>query len=388
MTRHIPFETKDAPDGEISLDDLQAAIEAHAKATGETITKQAEEIESLKANLLELEQKSADGSLTGHNGGGTTLADELFKNEHVSAVASKAMRDTSVEVKASQLLGLEQKNTITDNSGDFHNVSGSPTGIFQGLERRRFIFDVLPKIAVPTGHVAVTRELSYVNNAQSQASGSPAVYAEGAEKAESTLTFETDDFRLETTAHWLRASNQALADVSQLRSIIDSRLRYGLKTRADADIVSTITAGGNHTAFTPDSGDDGIASVNKAIVKLEEQDAMATHILMAPGTFRSLQRLRTSGGGDGQHIMGQPQGPNREALWNTPVIVTNSMTAGKVIVLDAETIGEYYIRESARVDVGYTNDDFIKNLVTIRAEQRGGLYVVRPVSVVYGDLVL
>tara|TARA_R110002110_G_scaffold376568_1_gene586433 strand:- start:6771 stop:6968 length:198 start_codon:yes stop_codon:yes gene_type:complete len=40
----------------------------------------------------------------------------------------------------------------------------------------------------------------------------------------------------------------------------------------------------------------------------------------------------------------------------------------------------------AQVDIGYVNDDFTKNLVTIRAEERGDLAVVRSAAVVYGDL--
>src|SRR3546814_9733030 len=111
--------------------------------------------------------------------------------------------------------------------------------------------DVCSSDLIPgtTGHVAVTKELAITNNAAVTTSGSPGVYAEDVAKAESILTFENEDLRLPVIAHFLKASNQILADAPRLRGMIDTRLRYGLKVRADAEIVSTLTTSGNFTAL-------------------------------------------------------------------------------------------------------------------------------------------
>lgn len=380
------LETKEAPDGGATLDDISEAIAKHADATAAKIAAQAQTIDELKANLIEIEQKAAEGGWTpGSLSGGASIADTLVKNEHVAAVASKSTRDTSVEVKTSGLFGIERKSTVTDNSGDFHNVVG--TGVFGALERRRFILDFLRIVAVPAGHAAYTKETSFTNNAATQAAGSPLVYTEGASKAESDIVYELVDMRLSTTAHFIKASNQALADVAQLGNILDGRLRYGLRVKTDSKIVDALTTSGNYTAFTPTSGDDGINSINRAISQLEQNDAMATLVLLAPETYRSIQRLRATGGNE-QPIMGAPAGVNREAIWNVPILPSNAVTAGKLIVLDTDNLGEYYQRSQAQVDIGYVNDDFTKNLVTIRAEERGDLAVVRSAAVVYGDLTL
>ena len=42
--------------------------------------------------------------------------------------------------------------------------------------------------------------------------------------------------------------------------------------------------------------------------------------------------------------------------------------------------------EGAVVEMGYVNDDFTKNLVTIRAEERLGLAVDRPAAIMYGAI--
>jgi len=68
------------------------------------------------------------------------------------------------------------------------------------------------------------------------------------------------------------------------------------------------------------------------------------------------------------------------------MLPTNAVSANKLLVMDVAQHGEFYLREDARVDVGFVNDDFTKNLVTIRAELRALDVPVRKEAVVYGDL--
>jgi HK97 family phage major capsid protein len=46
---------------------------------------------------------------------------------------------------------------------------------------------------------------------------------------------------------------------------------------------------------------------------------------------------------------------------------------------------QVFDRWDARVEVGYVNDDFTKNLVTILGEERLALAVYRPEAFIYGD---
>ena len=46
---------------------------------------------------------------------------------------------------------------------------------------------------------------------------------------------------------------------------------------------------------------------------------------------------------------------------------------------------QVFDRWDARVETGYVNDDFTKNLVTILAEERLALAVYRPQAFIYGD---
>lgn len=398
MHVRTPLETKNAPDGGDGFDEIKAAIEAHASATEKKIAEQAETIAQLQANLTEIEQKAAEigsGWAPGNLGGGSDFADLLIKHDHWNAVASGASPQSQIKVKATELLGLETKNTITGN--DRFGPTGH-TGLFGGMQRRRFLFDYLNAagrvIPVGTGSVEYGKETSFTNNADLQGGGSPFAQ-EGVEKAESSLVYALESMTIPTTAHWVKASKQVLSDVGQLRALIDARLRYGVMIKNENEIVNGtgtgasvggLTKSGNYTAFTPTSGDSAVDSINRALAALETNEGAASIVLLNPATWRSLQRVKASG--SGEYLFGAPSGQNSEAVWNTPVLPSNSVTAGKLLVIDVMQMGEYYLREDATVQVGFVNDDFTKNLVTILAEMRGAIAVVRKEAVIYGDLTL
>jgi HK97 family phage major capsid protein len=67
------------------------------------------------------------------------------------------------------------------------------------------------------------------------------------------------------------------------------------------------------------------------------------------------------------------------------VVMSNNMAVGKFLIGSLRTSAVLYNRSGAVVDMGYVNDDFTKNLVTIRAEERLGLGVERPTGIRYGN---
>lgn len=353
------------------LSTLSHAIETHAKATGEALEAQSLQIGALRENLLTIEQRTLEGGGRRPVSGDTTLADEVIRHPNIIGVATKAATRTSIEVKASQLLGT--KNTVT--GGDFFNAAPGP--IHTGLARRRFIREFLTTVPVSQGSVSWTKETGFTNSAAIQAS-------EGAAKAESALEFDLIDSVIPTIAHFVKASSQALSDQPMLMNILGNRLRYGLSVKLDDLIVAGWTTTGNHTPFTYTPADTGIDSVNKAIALLESNEATATLLLLNPASLRALQR--TTAEGSGVYVFGGPGDNSGATLWGVPYLASNSVPAGKIIVLDTAQQGELYVREDARLDVGFVGSDFTNNLLTLRAEMRALNVVVRPEAVVYGDL--
>jgi HK97 family phage major capsid protein len=67
------------------------------------------------------------------------------------------------------------------------------------------------------------------------------------------------------------------------------------------------------------------------------------------------------------------------------VVATQAITVDKFLVGAFKLGAQLFDRWDARVEVGYVNDDFTKNLVTILAEERLALAVYRPEAFIYGD---
>jgi hypothetical protein len=59
---------------------------------------------------------------------------------------------------------------------------------------------------------------------------------------------------------------------------------------------------------------------------------------------------------------------------NIPVVSNARMVKGDFLVMDT-TKANYRIREGVTIDIGYENDDFTKNLVTILGEKRHAFYI-------------
>ena len=66
-------------------------------------------------------------------------------------------------------------------------------------------------------------------------------------------------------------------------------------------------------------------------------------------------------------------------LWGIPVCVTTAVAANKIVVGAFKTCGSVVANGGVSVEATNTDqDDFIKNLMTIRAEERLALAVRRP----------
>jgi len=363
-----------------TANEIELAIKEHAAAMAKALEAQDVRVGTLQEHFRVLEQRLLEGALSGSTkgveDGAFALAGELLRNPQVQDVAQKASTRTAVTVKASALLGL--KNTVT--GGAFFNAADA--GIHTGLERRRFIRDFLNVVSVSQGSVSWTRETGFTNAAAIQA-------AEGDLKAESALTFELIDTVIPTLAHFVKTSSQALDDQPALLNLISGRMRYGLGVLLDDLIINGAATGwtvaGNHAAFAPAPGESGIDSISRAIALLEGNEAAATLVLLNPADYRALQRVKAASG-DGSYLYGQPAGANGEFVWGVQVLPTTALPAGKMIVLDAARQGELYVREDARLDLGYADDDFLRNLLTARFELRALNVVIRPDAVIYGDL--
>ena len=367
---------------QIEIDAMLKSSGVESKAAVEAAEKAATELKSMGDRLLEIEQKNADAVMRGNKAEVKTLGQTF--------AASQEFKDFAEGRTAKAR--LEMKNTITGQAGspaansDVIVAPQRQSGIVSGAYRNLRIRDVMPFGTTSSNMVEYTRELAFTNNA--------AETAEGATKPETALTFELVQAPVKTIAHWLKLSKQVMDDAPALASYVDTRLRYGVELRIDQELlngngsgqnIGGLTKSGNFTAFTPVSGDNQIDSINKAIYLVAAADYQATAIILNPADWGKIERTKSTTG----EYEFMPNMAMTPTLWGLPVVVSNTMAAGKFMVAALDVAAQVWNRQGVTVEMSEADDtNFQKNLVTVRAEARLALAIYRPASIQYGNLVL
>jgi len=320
----------------------------------------------------------------------TDIAQKMETAEKETPVALSAGAEFVKSEQFKQLMNgtierarIEVKNTVTSNGNTAFpmQMGGVIAGNFLPLTIRQ-LFSAIP---VNTNMVNSLREASFTNSA--------AEVSQGAAKNESDATFEQYNVPITTVAHWIKVSNQLLADAPAITAYIDTRLRDGLAQRVDAQLLngngtspnlSGLTDGGNFTAYTATSDDNLVDAINRAKWALWATGNTPDTVIVNPADWGAMEIAREAGS-TGMYLMGLAGQSLQPNLFGLRVVPSNHMEAGKFLVGNIAGSTALYTRSGAVVEMGYVNDDFTKNLVTIRAEERLGLGVERPSGILYGS---
>ena len=179
-----------------------------------------------------------------------------------------------------------------------------------------------------------------------------------------------------------------------MRTYIDGRLRYGLAFVEETQLLNGDGTGQNLNGIVPQAtafaesfvpaGANLFDTLRLAQLQAALAEYPASGHVLNPIDWAKLEMLKD---GDGNYIIGQPQGNASPTMWGLPVVATQAMTAGKFLTGAFMLGAQVFDRWQARVEIATENeDDFVKNLVTMLCEERLALAVYRPEAFIYGDL--
>lgn len=336
-----------------------------------------------KARLDDLEQKMARG------GGNPDDRQKSIGEQFVESEGFKAFEATGFS-KSARGGDLQIKATLTSATTDAAGSVGDAVqttrlpGILPLPQRRLTVRDLLSQGRMDGSTLEYVKETGFTNSA--------APVAEGAAKPESDLKFDLVTTSAKVIAHWMKASKQILSDVSQLRSTIDQRLLYGLAYVEEQQLLNGSGSGQNLHGIIPQataysapitlSSPTSIDLMRLAMLQAALAEYPATGHVMNPIDWAWIETLKD---GEGRYIIGNPQGTISPTLWGLPVVATQAIAVDKFLTGAFRMGAQVFDRWDARVETGYVNDDFTKNLVTILAEERLALAVYRPEAFIYGD---
>jgi HK97 family phage major capsid protein len=214
--------------------------------------------------------------------------------------------------------------------------------------------------------------------------GTPAVTAEGAKKAQVHFADPTAvTVSLKKITEFIKEADEYINDYPFLASAINGRLLYALGLKEQNELVSDLlgTSGiqTDSTSWTGTTKADELADIIfSALMNVQEQSGYAADaIVLNPATW---QLIRLGKDGNGQYYGGGyfSDGQGKQ-LWGVPVVVTTAVTASQIIAGAFKTCGSVVSKGGVSVEATNSNeDDFLHNLMTIRAEERLALAVRRP----------
>lgn len=346
----------------------------------EALTKMNELTEQVSA----MEQKLSRAGSTGDRVDEKSFGERFIEDERVKAFAESGSSRGGVDMRAKATITSATTNAA-GSAGAGVEVTRLP-GIVELPQRRLTVRDLITPGRMDGSSLEYVRESGFVNNA--------APVAEGAPKPSSDIQFELVSTSAKVVAHWMKASRQILSDFSQLRSIIDQRLMYGLGYVEEQQLLNGDGTGQNllgimpqATAYAAPAG-AAAATTSLDVLRLAMLQAAlaefpATGHVMNPIDWTNVELLKDT---QDRYIIGNPQGTTAPTLWALPVVTTQAIAAGRFLTGAFKMGAQLFDRWEARVEAAYVEDDFTKNLITILAEERLALAVYRPEAFVTGAL--
>lgn len=333
---------------------------------------------TLKAALGDLEQHVAQMPLNNARKVAESLGQVVISSDalKVFAASIEGGKRVSVPVNAALL-----STDVADGVVEPQRLPGIDTA----PKQRLFIRDLIAPGRTGSAAIFWVQQTGFTSAAK--------VVPEGTLKPYSGIEFATKITPVNTVAHMFKASKQILDDFSQLQSTIDAEMRFGLKYVEEQEILFGDGTGVHLHGIVPQASafdpaftvaeQNGIDDLRLAMLQAQLARFPASgHVLH----FIDWAKIELTKDSLGRYILANPSALTGPTLWGLPVVATETAAfQGKFLTGAFNAAAQLFDREDANVVISTENaDDFEKNMISIRCEERLALAVKRPEAFIYG----
>lgn len=373
-------QSKDA--GTVSADVKKAADDllVNQKKLTDAQDKLTEKLEQLETRNTDLEQKLAGMRNGPGNGDQQSFGHLAANHDDMRAFAAGGCRGT-------MRVAIDVKQAITSvNPGGGGLIWSDRETEIVGLPKRRMtIRNLLMPGRTGSNAIDYAKQTVRTNNA--------AVVSEGAQKPESTYSWAQATANVRTIAHFVHVSRQAMEDAGQLQGEIDGELRYGLMLAEELQLLKGDGTGINLSGLVTEAtayaaafavtGETMIDTLRLALLQASLAEYPADGIVLHPTDWA---RIELTKDGEFRYIFANVMQMAGPQLWGRPVVDTQSMDVDEFLVGAFKGAATIYDRMDPEVVASSEDrDNFIKNMITVRAEERLALAVKRPAALITGD---
>ena len=246
-------------------------------------------------------------------------------------------------------------------------------------QRMLTLLDLLNVIPTEEHSWDYTKETLFTNAAEETQDGDAF--------SESALTYEFVVEAIETIGHHIPVHNNLVNDIPRLMSTVDGRMMYMTRQRLENQILNGSGANSNLrgilnvagiNTMAKLAGDTVLDKVLESFVRIEETAFTRPDlVIMHP---RDWHVMRINKGQD-SYFQGPPTMPGIRQVDGVMLLVTTAIPVNTALAGDFAVYHELPMRRDVQVDITDSHaDDFIKNMLRMRAYLRAGNAVIRPVA--------
>lgn len=361
-----------------SVNDKIEAITKAQKDSNDSISVKLDEVDkrakAIEAGIAE-QRKFAQDQVKGNESFGETVSKELkSQKDNITALYEGTSKGVKMEVKAAATM------TSANYSGGTVGLSTFDPSFALVARRSPFLRQIVNVKPVSSQYVAWAE--------QANRDGGAGQTAEGAAKTQADFDIVEANKKVEKITSYIKASKESLADIAFLQSEIQNDLMSLVNLKLDADLLSgtgttpalkgiltyaTTFAAPTGTALAVDNANT-FDALRAAILQVELAYYQPNYIIMHPTDVALADMIKV--GASTNEYINAPFGTqfSFRSFYGIPIIANAGMTRGDFLVGDF-TKSNLGIREDVGISIGYDQDDFTKNLVTILAELRAVHYI-------------
>lgn len=367
---------------------LNASIEKLTGMVAEKTAATNERINAMEKELSALQQNAA--------GIPAAVSAPAFRTYGEAFVADKAFQDFKATIAGNRHAGFRKElaaapeTTQASNSASRTSLA-APTELGLVTDPRQ-ILNIESLFGRLTVGGSAYQYVKYGYTTTDTATG-PAVVAEGAAKPEANYAGTIKTGTVKTIAAWTKLTEQMIADDANIVSFINADMQYQLNKVIDYQLVRGTGSGqlkglnqsGNYTDYITGSGFTTGDTVIDLVLKVSAQMRAANinNITLLLNPVDWVKVLTAKNVNKDYLIPGIVDIPTQR-IWGIPVILSGSVEAGKFHMGDFFAGGKIIERSGIAVEMDREQDDFTKNLMTLRVERRMDFAVVQPKALAYG----
>lgn len=380
------------------MQSLQDHIDRYNKIAG--ITGKAKQVQSVTMPDMDERNRKMIRTTAGH----LFVASDEFKRfqERGKGVGSGEWSGRVATKSRSRLVTLRGEEAVAFEKKAFDAATLSTLGtdaiipIDRDPELVRFeepeiltLRDVLNVVQTGSDTIKYVRQTGVTRNAESQAS-------RGALKKFLKVAFDTANASVETIAVLSKVTEQDIADAPRLVGLINGEMTLDINVEEerqiargsgeDGELLGLFDAESGLEEFARAGEDDTIIDIiRKMRTDLRKARVTPNFVAIDPLDWEQVELAK---GSDDRYIWGLITDLRGPRIWSLRVIESDAMTdpdtnERRILMGDGIRGATLYDRSGVELAVGLMDDDFGRNLRTLRAEKRVAMAIKRSFAFKY-----